>query len=896
MRVSLLAPLALLALSLQPALAAENGTNPTQLAQRLERELSESMSGAQARTAAIDTGTLDRIEGEIRRGATQWTSREDATPADTTKLERLRGLIQNARIYNDNLGRGVSTSLPYATLETAQQVTARQDRSTGSNCQQAWPVVRGKPIASDLAPAGKPGDQFWLRVQASGKATAVSTLGSTGDVDLAVYASCGDEQPLLVNDDYYGLQALVQLPPSEHGELFVRVRNLDASTPTQARMEAILSTGFSGTVSIAPPGTASPLAATVAYFDTQNGYYQGIIFLDNDGHYSINTLNPGTYFARTASSSSPVELVHEAYDNIPCPNSSYYSLTSCNSAPLSVITVTADQITPNINFELELGRALQLITRDANTGEPVISSGTLYTGGIQAAYANADATGRLRFSGLVPGIDYRAVVTADGYQSKLYDNIACPGYCDPAAGTPIVFAPTGAYFRELNLTLMPRRKLQVHIPILPQTSSYAEARLLYPSGQNAASAYAYYQGVVPGYVTVVFTDPPAGDFYLQAGYAAASYWRLYPNINCLDDCPSLLTQAQTINVSANSANQEIYVDVQPFPALVGTITEAATSQPTSGVTVTTIVLGSGSGNSASTDVNGNYNMPYVRPGSYLIVATSPSYIDIAYPNAPCSVVNYSTVCPTATPVTVGSSQPSYRYDFALTPSGRVSGTMTIEGNPANYYYYSPQLTLRRADGTTASGILERDGAAYTYTDVDPGSYRASVPAQVSSYGQIYPGIDCVDSACDSTSLGQPVTISTTPLSGINFDLRLRRGAKGRVVDASTGLPLNGVVVDIWQPGYNYPGNSAVTGPDGRFSVAFNDNFVSTFKIATSVGSGYVNEIYRNVQCPLGPAIFSLCDINLGEAVNANHTMDSRGITIRLMPEALGPLFDDSFDD
>ena len=588
-------------------------------------------------------------------------------------------------------------------------------------------------------------------------------------------------------------------------------------------------------------------------------------------------------------------VLHEAYDKVPCSNSDYYYLYACNASALTEIAVVDGQTTTNINFDLGLARSLQVLVRDAVDARPLAASVVLYRDGNTVTSSYTDATGRARFTGLWPDVDYRVTIGAEGYQSEVYDNIACQGYCEPSLGTPVMFTPSGTFFRELTADLTPVRKLLIHIPILAQTSASAEARLLYASSQIAASAYSYYQGSVPGYRTVVMNDPPVGSFYLQAGYNGASFWRIYPDIDCLDNCPTMLTQGQTITISGTPGTQEVFVDVRPFPSVVGTVTDAVSGEPVDGALTSMLSLGIGYGGSDYTDTDGDYLLPYVRPGTYLVITSSPNHVDVAFPDAPCSVVNGATVCPTATPVSVGTSQATYRFDFALTPSGRISGNMTIEGSALPNYYY-PQINLRRADGSTFSGAVEWVGTGYSLSDVDPGTYRASVPWQVAHFGQIYPGIDCAGSACDSTTLGQTMVVGPTPLTGIDFDFRLRRGAKGRIVDASTGLPINGAILDVWLNGASYPSGSVLSGPDGRFALAINENYIQTFKISTSTGGGYVNEIYRNIRCPLGPAIFNLCDINLGETINANHAIDSQGITIRLMPESAGALFDDSFDD
>ena len=85
-----------------------------------------------------------------------------------------------------------------------------------------------------------------------------------------------------------------------------------------------------------------------------------------------------------------------------------------------------------------------------------------------------------------------------------------------------------------------------------------------------------------------------------------------------------------------------------------------------------------------------------------------------------------------------------------------------------------------------------------------------------------------------------------------------------------------------------------TGADGRFVFA-NSGGYTGFRVATSVGPEYVNEVYNNVACPLGPAYFGLCSLTSGSLVSAAHPVDSRGITLRLAPSDAGVVFEDGLE-
>jgi hypothetical protein len=99
-------------------------------------------------------------------------------------------------------------------------------------------------------------------------------------------------------------------------------------------------------------------------------------------------------------------------------------------------------VTSGIDFTLDAGASIGGAVTSG--GQPVggvtvrfLESGALY----QYGYASTRVDGTYRQLGVPPGT-YYAVATKEGFDSRLYDGLACPGTCDLTTGTP--FTVSGA--------------------------------------------------------------------------------------------------------------------------------------------------------------------------------------------------------------------------------------------------------------------------------------------------------------------------------------------------------------------------------------------------------------------------------------------------------------------
>jgi len=129
--------------------------------------------------------------------------------------------------------------------------------------------------------------------------------------------------------------------------------------------------------------------------------------------------------------------------------------------------------------------------------------------------------------------------------------------------------------------------------------------------------------------------------------------------------------------------------------------------------------------------------------------------------------------------------------------------------------------------------------------------------------ELYDDIPCVGGpphGCDATK-GTPVVVAPGAVAaGVDFDLTfLGDGLMGRVTDAASGDPLAGVRIDLWHSTPVDLAQSVVSGPSGVYLAAADpgEYFVSTDS------RNHVNEVYDDVQCPLGSALAGLCDPSSG---------------------------------
>ena len=278
-------------------------------------------------------------------------------------------------------------------------------------------------------------------------------------------------------------------------------------------------------------------------------------------------------------------------------------------------------------------------------------------------------------------------------------------------------------------------------------------------------------------------------------------------------------------------------------AISGSITEEGTGTPISG---TWVEIYDSSGSwvvSDSTDSSGAYTSGTILGTGdyYLRTYNSSGYINELYDDMQC--VGWCTVTG-GTPVSVTDGVETSDIDFALTPGGRISGSLTDESSfaPIPGVY----LDIYDTSGNYVSdGSSNSSGNYLSGPGLPTGSYYARTWNDDGYINELYDDIPCVGS-CTVTS-GTPISVTTgATTSGIDFDLTPGGRISGTVKDGGTSLPIASVWVSIYDGAGNYITNDYTDAAGLYTSEAGLPT--GTYYALTGNNASYLNELYDDIDC------------------------------------------------
>ena len=230
------------------------------------------------------------------------------------------------------------------------------------------------------------------------------------------------------------------------------------------------------------------------------------------------------------------------------------------------------------------------------------------------------------------------------------------------------------------------------------------------------------------------------------------------NFTIVASASGFQTDAIGIKLDNNLVNFLNFSLIPNSGAIAGQVTEAATANPISNAQIKvfdrTILI-----RTTTTDANGNYSVPDLTPGNYIVTAVATSF-QTAGEGASIAVGQITTA------------------DFSLESiPGTIAGTVTdssttdpIEGAFVEVF-----------DGPVLIGSADTDvNGDYTIPDLDPGNYT----------------VVAIATDFQASFVGASVSSSTT--TTVDFALDPDPGTiAGRVTDASNGLPLAGATVEVF---------------------------------------------------------------------------------------------------
>lgn len=431
--------------------------------------------------------------------------------------------------------------------------------------------------------------------------------------------------------------------------------------------------------------------------------------------------------------------------------------------------------------------------------------------GQRATYVSTNSSGNYELSGLITGsylLHFDTGYTGSGYAPEWYNNQASATTATPVAVTD------GAATTGINVELAAGTQFSGQVIGADSTllqSVYV--RVYDSSGQivagastNAAGNYTTTPGVPSGDYRIFF-DSPIGKPYLAEYY----------------DDKATLDAATVLSVTAPNPRNGVNGVLAPAARISGRVTSAETGDPLGGMRVN--ISGPGGSNSLTTDSNGEYtSYAGLESGSYS-VSFGPAFDSQNY------IRQTQTVSVTAADLLTG-------VDAALSTGGTLTGKVTA---PDTTPIKDVSVYVSNEDGSYQKYVYTEADGTYTAIGLPSGNYRAFFRKNgyIAETYDDQPGYQQADVI--------PVTAPNTT-AGIDAVLSPGGSISGKVTDAATGAPIQGVFVEVLdadggraEAGFtNAAGEYTMyaTLPSGTYRVRFNPD-------DRNASCGYVLEYYND---------------------------------------------------
>jgi len=276
-----------------------------------------------------------------------------------------------------------------------------------------------------------------------------------------------------------------------------------------------------------------------------------------------------------------------------------------------------------------------------------------------------------------------------------------------------------------------------------------------------------------------------------------------------------------------------------------------------------------------TDASGAYRIDSLTPGTYTVwtdVSTHKGELfdDVSCPVEPPAGCSFAD----ATPVMVAINGTVSGIDFDLEKLGSIAGT--VEGRSTGLPISSADVDVFSSSGTYIKDSSTLFDGTFEVGGLPDGTYYVTARRSYNYVQQLFDGIDCSPSGCPVLS-GTPVTVAgqgTT--AGVDFDLIEKGRISGMVVDETTGMPIQGIRVRVYNQGGSSTGYDS-TNSSGGFVLDELD--AGTYFVATD-DSDYHNELYDDLPCPAS------CDPTSGTPVTVVDGAQTTGVDFSIVAKGM----------
>jgi hypothetical protein len=686
------------------------------------------------------------------------------------KIEQLQGLVYNLELVLAEPAAGAALpSAAHLAEGRPGHATPSIDLSPANDgCSNATPVDLGASWAGDTTDASNDGratcgasyfsPDVWFRFTAPFAGIFyATTIGSAFDTVLSTHGGCPGTvaNEIDCNDDTYGLWSSIRLDLGVDEEVLIRLAGANGSTgPYLFNIETDARIG--GRITAADGG--APIEGIRAKVFNRDGAWIASDESDANGDYLVSGLNEVEHFIGTAYGATT--YLHELWDDLPCPQGVPYSCDPTTGNPL----LPALGATTTADFALDQESVITGTVTAAGGGGPIeyVLVDLYDDAGAELGYVYTDHDGTYGFSRLTAGA-YRLGASHEFYWAQVWDGHPCPGgspsSCDPTTGDPVT-VPLATTVGSLDFALADQGSISGMVTEagsgLPLSGIQVEAVDRYFSNYYATTevdgSYRI-RGLADG-VHYAFTR------------SSLHVDELYDDLPCEPDCdPSLGTP---IPVTLGAAATGVDFDLVRLGSLGGTVTEAGSGLPLGGLWVDAFAADGSWVSRGFTDPSGSYTIESLTAGPHFVVTDADLHADVLFDGIACPFGCDPT---TGTPVAVQLAATTAGVDFALEPTGGISGMVfdLAAGVPlvgVRVELWHPDVGNVRSFYTDASGAFEFD-------DVPPGIYFVATDRGLPFLDELYDGIPCwggPPAGCDPTK-GTPITVTAGGVTpGIDIGL------------------------------------------------------------------------------------------------------------------------------
>ena len=495
------------------------------------------------------------------------------------------------------------------------------------------------------------------------------------------------------------------------------------------------------------------------------------------GVYTFSNLPVASYYVRTNPGGGIplIGMLHAVPNDVVCLNC---TVTTSGGTP---VPVTAGGTT-TIDFNLTAGVRISGAVTNAVGGAAIqgVVVQVFSASGANLGQVTTNASGLFTSRALPDGTYFLRTSNTLGFVDKLYDNLFCSGPgCSVFNGTPIAAAGAGTTVTGRNFVLASGGRISGSVvgPNPAQSLQFTTNVQVYTD----TGVFLGNQGVdaTNNYLTFAV---PAGRYYLRTGNSIGLIDELYDNLPCQVLCS--VTSGTPVDVTVGVTTSGKNFSLAAGGNIAGTVRNASTNALLSGIRVHALLPDGTLARAAATNVNGEYSMIGLAPGTYYVKTSVAGaglfFLDELYNEVPCPLT-CTLASGEAVVVTAGVTQGG--KNFTLTPGGgAVSGT--VRDTAGNLLGAVP-VQIHLADGTLVK--LAASGGNGVFSAILPaGTYYArTLVASAGAYlDELYNELPCTPT-CNVTLGAQITVVDSATQGGIDFTLAVNLVKNGRFESATS---------------------------------------------------------------------------------------------------------------